>query len=75
MLIPDYSTAKKPAAATFTQLSELPKYQELRTQTTDKIVCILFVADWDESSGILKNMMSEMPQAMSSIIFCWVDCD
>ena len=61
MLIPDYSNAKKPAAAVFTQLEELPKFQEVRTQTTDKVICILFVADWDESSGVLKNMMSEMP--------------
>ena len=75
MLIPDYSASKKQTEGQVLHLETLTQYQKLRAETTDKVICILFVADWDESSGVLREMLKEMPQAMSSVIFCQVNCD
>ena len=79
MLIPEYKAASATAAtAEFTQFTELDQYKKLRAATTDKVIAVLFTADWDESSGILKQMVTERVNqnfAAGTILFNWVDCD
>ena len=54
MLIPEYKAASAPATtAEFTKLTEVDQYKSLRAATTDKIILVLFTAEWDEASRIL----------------------
>ena len=80
MLIPEY----KPASAAggkseFTQFETLDQYKKLRTATTDKAILVLFAAEWDESSQLLKQMLQERANqelsGMVTTLLAWVDCD
>ena len=78
MLIPEYKAASATFTAEFTHLTELDQYKKLRAATTDKAIAILFVADWDDASKVLKEMVAERVKqnfAASTILFNWVDCD
>ena len=78
MLIPEYKPASAAATAEFVQLTQLDQYKKLRAATTDKVIVILFSADWDESSRVLKEMLDERVRTnfgFATIIFNWVDCD
>jgi len=79
MLIPEYKSANAaPSTAEFTQLTQVDEYKKLRAATTDKIILVLFTADWDESSRILHQMVSERVRqnfAADTMLFNWVDCD
>ena len=80
MLIPEYKSATAAASpnADFTHLTELDQYKKLRAATTDKVIAILFAADWDDSSRVLKEMMAERVNqnfAAGTVLFNWVDCD
>ena len=60
MLIPEYKAASAPATtAEFTKLTEVDQYKSLRAATTDKIILVLFTAEWDEASRILHQMAAE----------------
>ncbi len=59
MLIPEYKAASADVKTELTQLNELDQYKKLRTATTDKVIAILFSADWDEASKVLKEMVEE----------------
>ena len=58
MLIPEYKAAQATESqACFTQLGEIDQYKKLRTATTDKVIAVLFTAEWDEASKVLKEMV------------------
>lgn len=61
MIIPESSTK----ANALYELADIPAFQKLRTDTTDKLIAILFYAEWDASSMQLKDMITEMPAAYS----------
>ena len=82
MLIPEYKAAQQSGeqsqATEFKAFAQLDEYKQLRTKTTDKVICLLFSAEWDEASRVLKQMLAERVRqnfAADSIIFGWVDCD
>ena len=66
MLIPDNpNNAAKPS--TFESVSDLDTWKKLRTDTTDRVIMVLFGAEWDEPSQVLRSMLEEFPQAYASI--------
>ena len=71
MIIPESSNK----ANELYELIDVPAFQKLRNDTTDKLIAILFYAEWDASSMQLKEMVSEMPKAYSQVKFATVDCD
>jgi thioredoxin-like negative regulator of GroEL len=76
MLIPEYK--KEAPTCALTNLTDLDQYKKLRAATTDKVICVLFVADWDDSSNILKKMVEERVSqniGANTILFNLVDCD
>lgn len=76
MLIPEYK--KEASTAQLVNLTELDQYKKIRAATTDKVICVLFVADWDDSSKVLKEMVeARVAQNISAntMLFNWVDCD
>ena len=76
MLIPEYK--KEASTAQLVNLTELDQYKKIRAVTTDKVICVLFVADWDDSSKVLKEMVeARVAQNISAntMLFNWVDCD
>lgn len=73
MLIPDFSATKQ--ANTLIQLTTEAEFRSLRENTTDKLICVLMVAEWDQASQQLKTMLKEMPTKFTSVKFCWVDCE
>ena len=57
MLIPETTT--KPN--TLYEFQTMEDYNKLRTATTDKLLFILVKAEWDDSSKLLEQMVTEMP--------------
>ena len=56
-------------------ISNKEEFDKLRQATTDKLLLVLFVAEWDESSKILHQMIKEMPTNFNQIKFAVVDAD
>ena len=63
------------ATSSFRQLASQEDLKTLRVETPNKLICLLMTAEWDQPSQLLKGMMQEMAKNVSSIAFCWVDCE
>ena len=59
MLIPEYTSNN--TAPVLSLISNQEEFDKLRQATTDKLLLVLFVAEWDESSKLLQQMIKEMP--------------
>lgn len=75
MLIPEFNPKNGGGHLSLITLSTLEEFQNLRKQTTDKLIIILFTAEWDESSTLLGQMVAQMPGNFDYIKFATVDAD
>ena len=58
-IIPTYQTGSA-TKLEFLELKTLEELEKQRKETTDKCILLLFWADWDQPSHLLRDILSEL---------------